>query len=64
MMHYHGCPECYEKYPCEMKCSIEYDLQDGDREFGAYCICDECQKEKTFYSPEWWENYTGLKINV
>lgn len=65
-MHWHGCPECYEKYPCEMKCSIEYDLQEGDKEFGAYCICDKCAGQEkdsrgvVIFSREWWLRYHGF----
>lgn len=64
MIHFHLCPNCYEHVPCEMKCTIEYDLQDGDREFGAFCICDECDitKQNLLYSKEWWSKYTGVKL--
>lgn len=28
-----------------MKCTIEPDLQVGDKEFGAYCICHTCDSK-------------------
>lgn len=59
-MHYHHCPECYEKKPCDMNCTIEPDLQDGDKEFGAHCVCDECRNEKTLFTKEWWDVYNGF----
>lgn len=44
-----------------MDCTIEYDLQDGDKEYGAYCVCDECSKATTLYTKEWWDIYHGFK---
>jgi hypothetical protein len=41
-VHYHGCPECYEKKPCTMDCTIEPDLEDNGRQFGAYVCCEDC----------------------
>jgi len=58
-MHYHSCPECYEHVPCEMNCTIEYDLQDGDREFGAHCVCDNCDDSK-YRDPQFWLRYNGF----
>ena len=59
-MHYHGCPECYEKWPCEENCTIEYDLQDGDKAYGAYCVCDQCDVSK-YKTKEFWDIYNGFK---
>lgn len=44
--HYHHCPSCYEVWECELFCTIEYDLEEGDQEFGAYCNCPECDVNK------------------
>jgi hypothetical protein len=47
-----------------MACSIEYDLQDGDKQYGAYCICDECEEEKKeenkYKTKEFWLRYNGF----
>lgn len=53
MMHRHKCPECYEAYPCDMKCTIESDIEgDGDGiQYGAYCKCDECEKSSNENKP-------------
>lgn len=63
--HYHHCPECYEKVACIQNCSIEPDLEDPichpGKEFGAHCICDDCEKEKTPLTKEWWDVYNGFK---
>lgn len=63
-MHYHGCPECYEKWPCNMDCTIEYDLQDGDREYGCYCTCSDCDKviedNARYQTKEFWDIYNGF----
>lgn len=71
-MHYHHCPECYEKWPCDFSCTIEYDLGDGDREFGAHCICDKCEKiihhenilksqdPNKYKTKEFWDAYNGF----
>ena len=40
-LHYHGCPECYEKAPCFESCTIEPDLSD-ERPTGAYGRCSDC----------------------
>lgn len=62
--HFHSCPNCYEHVPCHMNCSIEYDLEDKGRQFGSYCLCDECDpKSKNsmqVYSKEWWDRYHGF----
>jgi hypothetical protein len=42
--HFHHCPECYMAWPCNDKCTIEPDLQDEDREFGAHCECPPCRE--------------------
>lgn len=44
-----------------MKCTIEPDLQDGDREFGAHCVCDECSSKSPILTQEWWDIYHGFK---
>lgn len=56
--HYHSCPECYEHVSCTMKCTIEYDLQDGDREFGAHCVCDFCRSRTP--DQDWFLKYNGF----
>lgn len=43
--HWHSCPECYEKYPCDMDCSIAWEDEDDGRQFGSYCVCDNCSRE-------------------
>lgn len=63
-MHYHHCPNCYEKKSCEMPCSIEPDLDDPvydpGKQFGAHCICDDCKNvKKTELNKEWWLKYNG-----
>lgn len=68
MIHYHGCPECYEKYSCELKCTIEPDLEDSvsypGKQFGAYCICDDCklknQEQDRYSTKEFWDRYNGF----
>ena len=41
--HVHGCPECFEKVPCNESCSIEMDLfEEGETPCGAYVVCDAC----------------------
>jgi len=57
--HYHSCPECYEYVECYMDCTIEYDLQDGDKEFGAHCVCDQCDNSK-YETKEFWLRYNGF----
>lgn len=63
-IHYHSCPECYEKYPCCMKCTLEYDLQDGDKKMGAHCICDQCESKQLdidkYKTKEFWLRYNGF----
>jgi len=59
-MHYHNCPSCYNAFACTDECTIEYDLQDGDKEFGAYCLCLNCDPDIPF-SEEWWNRYCGFK---
>lgn len=68
--HWHSCPECYEKYQCNMACTIEPDLQDGDKEFGAHCKCfmcepligyDEVGNKVEEFSKDWWDRYNGIK---
>ena len=38
-MHYHHCPFCYEAFSCEMRCTIEPDLEDRGRDFGSHTVC-------------------------
>lgn len=40
MKHFHHCPECYEKKPCTMDCTIKHD-EDGML-LGGACFCDDC----------------------
>lgn len=60
--HYHHCPECYEKWKCQMECTIEYDLQDDQcdpgKQFGSHCICPECDTEAL--TKEFWNRYNGF----
>lgn len=44
-LHYHHCPECYEKAPCVMLCTVEGDLSGDGVDFGHHAVCDECQRE-------------------
>ena len=70
MIHYHLCPECYEKVSCEMNCFIEPDLEDPiahpGKNFGYHCICDSCKKQEkdsngiVLYSSEWFKRYNGF----
>jgi hypothetical protein len=70
MNHYHSCPECYEKYSCDMDCTIEPDLEDPiahpGKQFGSHCECASCQKLErdshgtVLYSKEWWDRYHGF----
>jgi hypothetical protein len=61
MVHFHHCPECYEKVLCELNCTIEPDLQDGDREFGSHCVCEHCAAQVKEPTKEWWDIYHGFK---
>lgn len=40
-LHYHSCPECYDRAPCRMACAIEPDLS-SERPTGAHATCDDC----------------------
>lgn len=53
-----------------MDCTLEYDLQDGDKVFGSHCKCFECEPIEGYdskgnkielYSKDWWDYYTGVK---
>lgn len=44
-LHYHHCPECYEKAPCVMLCTVEGDLSGDGVDFGHHAVCEECQRE-------------------
>jgi len=61
--HWHHCPECYLKIPCQLYCSIEPDLEDNGREFGSHCVCDICRDKKKeedkYKSKEFWDRYNG-----
>lgn len=65
--HYHSCPECYEKWPCDLGCTIEPDLDDPichpDKIFGAHCVCPLCDNEEVkeeLFTPSWWDRYHGF----
>lgn len=64
MIHLHHCPECYEKYQCDMKCTIESDLEDQITfpgwQFGAHSVCDRCEGKKEQPSKEWFDRYNGF----
>jgi hypothetical protein len=70
MLHWHSCPECYEKWTCTLDCTIEPDLDDPichpGKQFAAHCICDECEGQAkdsrgvVIFSPEWWARYHGF----
>lgn len=65
--HFHHCPECYGTWPCGLGCSIEPDLKDGDKEFGAHTVCLLCEGqelpliEEGKYSAEWFDKYNGIR---
>jgi hypothetical protein len=46
-----------------MKCYIEPDLEDPvshpGKEFGAHCVCDECDQSK-YQTKEFWDRYNGF----
>ena len=62
VLHYHGCPSCYETWPCEMECTIEPDLEDPVMfpgiQFGAYCKCNQCDSQNP--TKDWWDRYNGF----
>jgi len=63
-IHYHHCPSCYEKYQCDMNCTIEPDLEDTTchpgKQFGAHCVCDKCEGNAGIFSTAWWNKYNGI----
>ncbi len=71
-MHYHHCPVCYDHWSCDMNCTIEPDLEDNGKQFGAHTTCPSCDKmiehEDIFYSKsedkyqmkEFWDVYNGF----
>ena len=71
-IHYHHCPVCYEHWSCDWECTIEPDLEDNGKEFGAHTTCPTCDKmiahEDVFYSKdedkfrtkEFWDVYNGF----
>jgi hypothetical protein len=45
--HVHGCPECFEKVPCDEVCDLELDLfKDGETPCGSYATCDACEAKR------------------
>jgi hypothetical protein len=40
-MHYHKCPECFEKYNCDLDCT----LRDAANNLGANFTCALCEGE-------------------
>ena len=69
-VHWHHCPECYEKFQCMMECTIEPDLEEDGKQFGAYCKCFECEpipgrdelgRPIETFSKDWWDRYHGFK---
>jgi hypothetical protein len=61
-IHYHQCPECFEKWPCELDCTIDTDLDDPighpDKKFGSHCVCSLCDKDE--YNTVWYAKYNGF----
>jgi hypothetical protein len=55
-----------------MECTIEPDLEDDGREFGAHCTCPQCdimvahedvfysKDEDKFHTKEFWDVYNGF----
>ena len=61
MIHYHSCPECYEKHKCNLNCTIEPDLEDNGKQYGSHCACDDCQyKIDCLKNKEFWDKYNGF----
>lgn len=66
--HYHHCPGCYEHWKCHFDCTIEPDLEDQGRQFGAHCLCDDCEREarcrsdndEKYKTQEFWNWYNGF----
>lgn len=63
-IHFHHCPECYQKWECQMKCTLEPDLEDEGKQFGSHCMCDGCEKEiveqQKYFTKEFWLRYNGF----
>ena len=63
-MHYHKCPECLEKYNCDLDCT----LRDAGNSLGAEVICDLCAREdkpistapEPTMTKEDWDRYNGF----
>ena len=63
-MHYHKCPECFEKYNCDQDCT----LQDAGNSLGANVVCALCENEdkptptapEPSMTPEQWARYNGF----
>lgn len=50
--HVHGCPECYERVPCDMDCTCEPDLTlDDGTPRGGYVVCNECSARLLLANP-------------
>ena len=50
--HFHGCPACYEPWPCwDTRCTIEPDLSDRGRRFGCHCTCARCETHSSPAEP-------------
>lgn len=65
IIHYHHCPACYEHYECEMDCTIEPDLEQDGKQFGAHCVCPVCENKEHLtktgtYTQEWFARYYGV----
>lgn len=59
--HYHHCPNCYIHHECIMACTIEPDLSEDGKPFGAHCKCESCEQEDEKYkSKEFWLRYNGF----
>ena len=62
IVHYHHCPECYEKHICDMECTIEPDLEDPvshpGKQFGGHCVCLGCLNNQ--FDHEWFAKYNGF----
>jgi hypothetical protein len=60
MIHYHSCPLCYEKWRCQLNCTIEPDLCYSDKLFSSHEICPECEKFTIPLTKEWFLIYNGF----